>query len=145
MTNFETFSESTKHATLPEALLTLRLGGMVVGDIAFTYEYALSVDDEHRCWLNSQAEITPGKVRYSSLKITRAEDGYAVRVISPDSRWATRPLGDFEERDCDDKPITWLPVQTLTYNPNKRKALKNPLVNTMLIDAVAYSEQSMEG
>ncbi len=93
----------TTPATLPEYLLEKnksmrvpknRIETMKIGETCYTLPWAMEVNRERQCFLDSHYPTTPQPYKTSTLKVTRTAEGYVVDV--PDD-WAYKPLncGDF--------------------------------------------------
>ena len=65
---------------LPPEMLQKTIGTMFPGETLYTVPWAMEIDSERRCWINTTfaaMEEPGGTVR---MEITRTPDGYHVRI-----------------------------------------------------------------
>lgn len=79
-----------RQAILPENREESTLGGMSVGEGAFTVRWAMWVDPQRRCWVDPDYPVTNLPLGTSNMRVERRADGYHVWV-PPGATWQPRP------------------------------------------------------
>lgn len=102
-------SAERRQARYPEEFAPYTLAEMEVGDVAYTVPWAMVIDSDRYCWLQSSfaSHAQPGGTM--QMRVERREDGFHVQC----SRLTPREV-ETQQRSHADVPADAIPVAELT-------------------------------
>jgi hypothetical protein len=94
-------------AKLPEDRVgdsTRCLRDVQIGETVYSWEAAMCIDEERSCFLGPGSYVFSDDADgFSTVRITRTEEGWDVQVLSKEAKWEPRPVRH-----------DYYPVRTLT-------------------------------
>jgi hypothetical protein len=85
----------SRHAVLPEGLEDGGgIGGMMIGEVAYTLPWAMWVDTDRRCWLHPHYPARESAGGTVQMRVERRLDGYHVWP-PPGNKWSVKRRNGF--------------------------------------------------